>query len=246
MKNKLNLPSHDRPDRGEGFTLVELLVVVAVVALLVLLQLPALARVTRQNKVAQCADNLGQFTAALHVYGNEFNDQLPILYFASWPWDLSWQGGLLLNQFGAPQQVMFCPGTAPRFTDADNRRLYANYFNFASHITGYANTFQPYESNLNPTNVNTTLVQQPISFGTSLFPPAKRVLLADATIGDRGNFMNIDGGFFSGGRLKNHLTAHLNGNIPAGGNLGMLDGHVEWRKFQDMQVRTTTGPSFWW
>src|SRR5437762_2737797 len=77
-----------------------------------------------------------------------------------------------------------------------------------------------------------------------------RVLLADATIqaGPGGSFTDIPGGYADPrtGRLKSHITAHLNGNQPAGGNLAMLDGHVEWRNFKDMQVRSSSGPSFWW
>jgi len=45
------------------------------------------------------------------------------------------------------------------------------------------------------------------------------------------------------------LTPHMNGNVPLGGNLGMLDGHSEWRKFQFMFPRDQTGsgaPVFWW
>jgi prepilin-type processing-associated H-X9-DG protein len=49
-----------------------------------------------------------------------------------------------------------------------------------------------------------------------------------------------------------HQTSHLNGKLPAGGNIGMLDGHVEWRKFAVMVPRsnpTANGvsiPVFWW
>jgi prepilin-type processing-associated H-X9-DG protein len=39
------------------------------------------------------------------------------------------------------------------------------------------------------------------------------------------------------------------GKVPAGGNVGMLDSHVEWRKFQQMLPRTdpsSGAPVFWW
>ncbi len=46
---------------------------------------------------------------------------------------------------------------------------------------------------------------------------------------------------------KAHRTSHMAGFLPAGGNLAMLDGHVEWRKFDDMHVRAAgSGPVFWW
>ncbi len=42
-------------------------------------------------------------------------------------------------------------------------------------------------------------------------------------------------------------TPHMAGIVPAGGNIGMLDGHVEWRPFSNMIPRTTgSGDVFWW
>jgi prepilin-type processing-associated H-X9-DG protein len=41
----------------------------------------------------------------------------------------------------------------------------------------------------------------------------------------------------------------LNGLIPLGGNVGMLDGHVEWRNFTNMLPRAGSGasaPFFFW
>jgi prepilin-type processing-associated H-X9-DG protein len=56
------------------------------------------------------------------------------------------------------------------------------------------------------------------------------------------NYVSIRGGF-----PKAHLTSHLILKLPSGGNLGMLDGHVEWRDFADMHPRTSSGnPVFWW
>jgi prepilin-type processing-associated H-X9-DG protein len=71
-------------------------------------------------------------------------------------------------------------------------------------------------------------------------------LAADATI--QVNVLNGSFTFVLGGFAKPHTSPHLNGSLPAGGNLGMLDGHVEWRRFQDMQIRTpsSAAPNFWW
>jgi prepilin-type N-terminal cleavage/methylation domain-containing protein/prepilin-type processing-associated H-X9-DG protein len=45
-----------------------------------------------------------------------------------------------------------------------------------------------------------------------------------------------------GGYVKHDITSHLSdGKVPAGGNIGMLDGHVEWRSFSQMLPRT--GPN---
>lgn len=80
-------------------------------------------------------------------------------------------------------------------------------------------------------------------------PLTDRVLMADATMSSPGqtsinnraanSYVGIMGGY-----KKLHRTSHVNG-----GNLGMLGGHVEWRKFINMHPRTAVGsedPVFWW
>jgi hypothetical protein len=51
-----------------------------------------------------------------------------------------------------------------------------------------------------------------------------------------------------GGVKWPHTSAHMKGTRPAGGNVGYLDTHVAWKKFEKMEVRTNPGatPSFWW
>jgi len=51
------------------------------------------------------------------------------------------------------------------------------------------------------------------------------------------NWTDVEGGY-----KKHDISSHLkNGKIPGGGNIGMLDGHVEWRPFSQMLPRT--GPN---
>jgi prepilin-type processing-associated H-X9-DG protein len=115
----------------------------------------------------------------------------------------------------------------------------------------------PGTASLSATNENFSILPQPIQFVTTMLPapsPSVRVLLADATISapDENsvakeatyNYTDIVGGY-----VKHHISPHLNGKIPAGGNVGMLDGHTEWRAFQKMISRVDAGsgsPVFWW
>jgi prepilin-type processing-associated H-X9-DG protein len=244
-----------RTTRERAFTLTDLVVCVAIIALLVCLALPALAGGKDRTRVAQCAANLRQFTLAMHVYGHEFGDKLPTATVGSWPLDMPWAVGSFVERIGSKWTTMYCPGTRVRFTDDDNYRLYTwapnNY-----RIVGYALTF-PGTAALSITNRNATLTPRSMPFGPVMLPtssPAQQVLLADATLSQPGqsgealrntyNYTDIVGAY-----LKRHISAHLDSNLPAGGNVGMLDGHVEWRKFQDMHVRTVEGagtPVFWW
>jgi len=67
----------DTRARRLGFTLVELLVVVALLAVLMSLLLPALGRVREQAKGVKCLSNLRQLGVAAMAYANDNERHLP-------------------------------------------------------------------------------------------------------------------------------------------------------------------------
>ncbi len=73
--------SHDRcsgPRRARtGFTLLELLVVVAIIALLMAILLPSLSAAREQSRRVVCASNLHQITLAWHMYLDESKGRFP-------------------------------------------------------------------------------------------------------------------------------------------------------------------------
>ncbi len=65
----MNNGRHNANSRGDhGFTLVELLVVIAVIAILAALLLPALAKAKASAQSAACKSNLRQLGIALTIY----------------------------------------------------------------------------------------------------------------------------------------------------------------------------------
>lgn len=66
----------NRPTRS-GFTLLELLVVVAVIGLLAALLLPALSQARDKAKSMSCLNNLHQWNLALSMYFHDNNDAIP-------------------------------------------------------------------------------------------------------------------------------------------------------------------------
>lgn len=62
---------------GEGFSLIELLVVICLVAILVSLLLPTLLSAKRNVAKTQCCNNLKQLGLAINMYSEEHGDQLP-------------------------------------------------------------------------------------------------------------------------------------------------------------------------
>jgi prepilin-type processing-associated H-X9-DG protein len=231
--------------------------VIAIIAILAGMLLPALARAKEKAKVTKCANNLKQFALASIMYAHDNNDRFPELrnpngQVGFWPWDMPAWTSDILTQNGTIRHILYCPS----FSKQDNDELWIwqtnpNQPGQGYRVIGYAMSF-PYAMRVRATNVNHTLTPPVIRVnGVEHRPsPSERIMLADATISQgsnetdrtRNQYRGIDGGW------RGHQTAHLSpqGNLPAGGNLAFLDGHISWRRFDQMVVRTDGSPSFWW
>jgi prepilin-type processing-associated H-X9-DG protein len=259
----------DRPHAGNrAFTRIDLLALLASLALLLFIVLPALGRVTGKTTIAQCAANLEQYDMALQIYGGENQDNLPSITSVYWAWDAPASYLALITNTGVKWTSFYCPGTSVRFTEQDDWNLWNfvpgqyGVLGYATTVPGVANMSESLGTWLFSTNVNTTLSKERVSAAAAFLPitPATRPLVADATLTpDVGfppaagpglnaamltyNWFNINGGY-----TKPHLSPHLNGMFPLGGNVGMLDGHVEWRAFTNMLPRAggEGDPLFFW
>ena len=102
-----------------GFTLVELLVVIAVIAILAGLLLPVLSKGRIQAQSVVCLNNLKQLADCGHLYTTDFNDFLPP----------NQVGGFVsaASSTNSPSTVTnvfsWCPGIAPEDATTDNLKL---------------------------------------------------------------------------------------------------------------------------
>jgi prepilin-type N-terminal cleavage/methylation domain-containing protein len=242
--------------RGDaGFTLIELLVVIAIIGILAAMLLPVLAKSKERGKRIQCLSNARQIDLALRMYADANSDKFPQVADGHWAWDVPWKVGDAMVQSGATQPVFYCPSSV--FSDQDNLSLW-NFNTNVYRVVGYAMTF-PGTASVTATNQNPAMLPQSMTDtnrGITYHPQSSstRILMADAVISQPGDadevhrWLNTYVGI-KGGYPKPHQTSHLEKTFPAGGNLGMLDGHAEWRRFLQMVVRTdpiSGSPVFWW
>jgi prepilin-type N-terminal cleavage/methylation domain-containing protein len=256
-----------------AFTLIELLVVIAIIAILAALLLPSLAKSKEQGKRVSCMSNLRQINLSLQMYGGENKNLLPQAADGYWAWDIPGPAASSMLANGAIWKIFYCPDLAIRFSESNEFQLWnwgggpsisGDTFSVGQYAftlpgsPGYNSTGQ---LDACFTNVNTNFAINPpswkidgiidVPFGAL----SARVLVADPVIAITTsaptNWTDIEGSY-----PVHHTTAHMDGPVPAGGNLSFLDGHGEWRNFRFMVRRTNletgqaqnsaNGPAFFW
>jgi len=235
-----------------AFTLTELLVIVAVVAALTVVQVAAMSGPKGRTRIAQCATHLRQFAAALQMYAGDNNGRFPrgavppFTAPGAWPWDLAAVIVSNVAPYGVTRDALYCPANPDFNNDTTwNFGIVPSNPTGGFRIAGYV-TALPDTPQLPGALANWTLTSQTYQSGPTNIPPqlpSQRVLLADVIISYNGNFGPIPIGGLPLTFIQR--TSHMDGKLPEGGNVALLDGHVDWREFSDMKVKFGT-PTFYW
>lgn len=116
--------------KRRGFTMVEMLIVVAILALLAALLLPAIARARQGAYRATCQSNLRQLGLAFHQYTQDYDETYPIYYppglgpgavptyaggtAGDWPRASGQNWGAQLYPYTKNRQIYTCPADPTR------------------------------------------------------------------------------------------------------------------------------------
>jgi prepilin-type N-terminal cleavage/methylation domain-containing protein len=230
-----------------AFTLIELLVVIAIIAILAAIILPVLAQSKERANRASCLNNLHEQGAAFCNYNTDNNGLYPDLRtpafggngttaVGSWPWDISTNFSTIMTDDGCNRNVFYDP-SYPQFNCNQCWDFYQYGFG-GFRILGYVYLLP----GAGVATTGTTQPETPYWRTNSLYIPAHQnpsstelvsdVILYDSTTA---SYANIALGYFAG--LNPPLlqrTTHLQGSIPAGGDILYEDGHVQWREWKSM------------
>jgi prepilin-type N-terminal cleavage/methylation domain-containing protein len=257
--------------RRRGFTLIELLVVIAIIALLLSILMPALRNAREQARRQSCGMRIRQQVLALNMYAGDNNSKLPLPNTAgAWLQDVAVNTVNFMLRTGMKREMFYCPSNVAHQKNNDlfwmyNNKSWDQKLNRFTDETGFIVSGYCFILDLSQGSRPTIRAYQSDSIKklwvktTMDSRPAMREVVVDSIMGVPASgtkygreFESVPGGIFAQSGVYDRTSHLIKHDQPAGGNIGFLDDHTEWRAFNpDMQngvalPRYADNPGFFW
>ncbi len=252
--------------KRSAFTLIELLVVIAIIAVLMGILMPALTRVREQARQQSCAARIRQQVLSLIMYADDNNCTLPLpVTGGGWLHDLAINSVNFMMRNGMTPDMFYCPSNnvEQKYTEffwefttewdgtqwvdpADDAFIISSYLYLMQTRQG---TRPALRNNENKTGFKEWCKTINIKHASQMELCIDAVPSQDKAGAENGlTFDEIaDGGIWSTHQVYERANHMKNaGGVPRGGNIGFLDGHLEWRNFDDMEDRYGSTTRYWW
>ena len=207
-----------------GFTLVELLVVVAIIAILMAILLPALTAAREKARSVKCMSNTRNLGQALNTYALEYNDYLVVhhsyVYGIAWPMEL--------KKFLKDIQVWWCPSASKASQwNGISFNAYDRRFPYGVNDWGWTENLDFVSGDMGLAGAEVLGGQYARKKTANIKNPSEMISFLDS---------NADGNFDS---CVDPTLPDLPGEGPGyrhsfGANVVFLDGHSVWFKVADL------------
>lgn len=206
--------------RRQGFTMVELLVVIGLIVLLMSIGFQALQSAIRKAQIVSCTTNLHNVSQGIVAYGAQHEGNLPIAVNAPWMWNWSTNTVVALKTYVGDRKMWFCPSSGEIGYVQYDWETYTNNHSYS--ISSYFNMLKRTTQGPSAASGRVIWLTNIRDAGIS----SDTELLADA-VQRKGTSGWAD---VSSDANHTHRSNHIRtSGSPVGSNVAFADGHVEWR-----------------